>query len=99
MLPRTLTIRPATPRDADALRWLAQLDSARPLAGRALVAESDGVPLAAVSLETGSVIADPFRHTADAVRMLVLRREQLVGDRSVFAFAPPRRRFVPSPAR
>lgn len=59
--------------DEDALRRLALLDSARPLRGRALVAEVDGRPVAALSLDDGRVVADPFTHTADAVALLRLR--------------------------
>jgi hypothetical protein len=58
-----VTIRVATPEDAPTLRRLAELDSAPRLTGRVLIAEADGVPLAALSLETGAVAADPFRHT------------------------------------
>jgi hypothetical protein len=72
-----VTFRVATPDDARTLRRLAELDSAPPLTGRVFVAEVDGVALAAVSLETGAVTADPFRHTAHLVRMLRLRRDQL----------------------
>jgi hypothetical protein len=73
-----LTIRVATPEDARALQRLAYLDSARPLTGRVLVAESDGSPVAAVSLDHGALIADPFRRSADAARLLRLRRYQLL---------------------
>jgi hypothetical protein len=73
-----LTIRLAGPRDDSELLRLAALDSARPLTGRVLLAESDGGPLAAVSLETGSVTADPFQYTEGAVRILRLRRYQLM---------------------
>jgi hypothetical protein len=72
------TIRVAHRRDDAALRRLAALDSAKPLTGRVLLAESDGGPMAAVSLGTGAVTADPFQHTEDAVRMLRLRRYQLM---------------------
>ena len=72
-----LTIRPATPDDRHALEKLAALDSAPRLRGRALIAETGGVPIAAVSLETGAVVADPFTPTADVVRVLRLRRYQL----------------------
>jgi hypothetical protein len=72
-----VTIRVATPDDARTLRCLAELDSAPRLTGRVLIAEADGVPLAALSLETGAVAADPFRHTAHLVRMLRLRRYQV----------------------
>ena len=57
-------IRLATEHDAAALRRLAALDSARPLTGRILIGELDGEPAAALSLKTGAVVANPFRHTA-----------------------------------
>jgi hypothetical protein len=72
------TIRVAQPRDDAALRRLAVLDSAHALTGRVLLAESDGGPMAALSLATGAVTADPFQHTEGAVRMLRLRRYQLM---------------------
>ena len=74
----SVTIRVAEPRDHPTLRRLAGLDSARPLTGRVLLAESDGAPMAALSLETGVVTADPFQHTEAAVRVLRLRRYQLL---------------------
>jgi hypothetical protein len=94
------TIRVATPDDTPALRRLAALDSAGPLTGRVLVAELDAVPVASVSLEAGAVIADPFQYTEDAVRMLSLRRYQLM--RQGGDVAPARsllRRLVPTAAR
>jgi hypothetical protein len=65
-----VTNRGATPNDARGLRRLAELDSSILLTGRVLLAELDGAPVAAVSLETGSATADPFQHSAEAVRML-----------------------------
>ena len=65
MLDHALTIRAAAPRDADALRRLAALDS-RPRRP-ALLAERGGVPNAAIALTSGSVVADPFNPSADAV--------------------------------
>jgi hypothetical protein len=78
----TVTVRAAQRADRKALRRLAQLDSRRPetgdeLAGRALVAESDGELLAAVPLTGGAAIADPFQPTADIVSLLRARRSQL----------------------
>jgi hypothetical protein len=75
---RSLTIRVAEPRDDATLRRLAGLDSTRPLNGRVLLAESDGAPVAAVSLATGAVTADPFQYTDAAVGMLRQRRYQLL---------------------
>jgi hypothetical protein len=100
MTDEALTIRLARPDDAHALRRLAELDSARPLRGRVLLAERDGAPLAALSLESGAATADPFQHSADAVRLLSLRRYQLL--RQGGDMAPARsllRRLVPNPAR
>jgi hypothetical protein len=100
MTQQALTIRTATTEDAHALRRLAALDSERPLAGRVLLAELDGLPLAAVSLATGAVTADPFQHSADAVRHLRFRRYQLL--RQGGDAGPGRsllRRLVPSPVR
>jgi hypothetical protein len=72
-----LTIRPATPADDAALERIAQFDSARRPRGRVLLGEVAGEVIAAVSLTSGHVVANPFKHTAEAVRMLSLRREQL----------------------
>ena len=79
-----VVIRPAVAADADVLRRLAALDSARPLAGGALLAEQQGSVVSAVSLSDGRAIADPFVATADTVALLRLRAAQLhsVGDRS-----------------
>jgi hypothetical protein len=95
-----LTIRLASPEDADALLRLAVLDSAVPLRGHVLVAESDGVPIAAVSLANGAVTADPFEPTEHAVRVLRLRRYQLVRQGGDVAPAQSLlRRLAPRPAR
>jgi hypothetical protein len=72
-----MIIRRTTPDDAAALTRLAALDSKRPLAGDALVAEVDGDILAAVSLAGDEAIADPFKRTADLVAMLEMRAQQL----------------------
>jgi hypothetical protein len=95
-----ITIRMATPDDARDLHRLAALDSTAPLSGRVLLAELDAEPVAALSLDSGAVTADPFRHTADAVRVLTLRRYQLM--RQGGDVAPARsllRRLVRSGAR
>ena len=66
--------RPATAVDRDPLRRLAELDSVPQLTGEVLVAERAGELVAAIALETGSAIADPFQRTASAVTMLALQR-------------------------
>ena len=65
-----LTIRHATANDFPALERLAALDSHRIPSGELFVGEVDGQLLAAVSIDTGSVIADPFEHTAAIVDVL-----------------------------
>ena len=65
-----VVLRRARPSDARALTRLAALDDAAPLAGEALVAEQDGELRAAISLQSGRAIADPFHHTADLVTLL-----------------------------
>jgi hypothetical protein len=75
--PSNVTIREAGHSDAPALRRLAALDSARIPAGRTLIAEHDGEPVAALAVTGGGAIADPFRFTAATVRMLELRARQL----------------------
>jgi hypothetical protein len=97
---RSMTIRVAAVEDAATLRRLAALDSAEPLRGRVLLAEVDGKPVAAVALESGAVTADPFQPSAEAVRMLMLRRYRLL--RQGGDAGPARRllrRLVPDPPR
>ncbi|WP_320670566.1 hypothetical protein [Patulibacter defluvii] len=76
-----LCLRPATAADGEALRTIAERDSAQVPAGPLVLAEAAGTPLAAISLATGEVIADPFWPTAGAV---VALRD--------FAHGRPRRR-------
>jgi hypothetical protein len=66
----SLTIRHASTADEAALRRLAALDSSRVPSGELLVAELDGQLVAAVSVDTGAAIADPFEHTAAIVDSL-----------------------------
>jgi hypothetical protein len=86
----TVTIRRAAPGDAAAVQRLAELDSRRAPHGTVLLAEVGLELLAAVSLDDGHTVADPFRPTADLVALLSARGGQLrrsgAGDR-----APARR--------
>ena len=66
-------IRFATRHDSDALRELAGLDSQKPLDGRVLVSEYGSAPVAALSLDDGRVIADPFQRTDHLVANLRMR--------------------------
>jgi hypothetical protein len=74
-----LTIRRATATDAFALRRLAVIDSASPPTGDVLLAEMDSELWAAVSLDTGDAIADPFRPSGELVELLRFRAERLNG--------------------
>jgi hypothetical protein len=65
-----LTIRHADAADLPALERLAALDSRRIPTGELFVAEAEGRLLAATSLDTGAIVADPFEHTASIVELL-----------------------------
>jgi hypothetical protein len=65
-----VTIRPATRADLPAVASLAELDSARVPRGGVLLAELRGSVVAAISLESGELFADPFVSTADLVKDL-----------------------------
>jgi hypothetical protein len=72
-----LKIRAAAAADAPTLLRLARLDSSRALTGTIILAEDDGEIVAAVAVEDGACIANPFRATAAIVAMLRLRASQL----------------------
>jgi hypothetical protein len=79
-----VAIRLAEPQDATALAELAAIDSTPHFAergGPVLLAESHGHPMAALDLERGTAIADPFEPTAPLVDLLRLRAGQLAGRR------------------
>ena len=71
------TIRFANATDAVALDRLAQLDSSVVPAAPQLVAEEDGILVAALSARDGAAIADPFTRSAGAVALLRRRAHQL----------------------
>jgi hypothetical protein len=72
-----VTIRHAHQADLPALQRLAALDSRRLPSGELFVAEIDGEIQAAVSIDTGAVIADPFEPTAAIVDLLRLHAEAI----------------------
>ena len=81
----TVTIRMAVSTDALALSRLAELDSApQPEPVPMLVAEVGGELRAALPVDGGRAIADPFQRTAELVAMLMERARQLAPE-------PPRR--------
>ncbi len=60
------------------LEQLAALSERSAPAGDWLEADLDGEPVAALSLEDGSTVYDPFKPTAQAVSLLELRRKQVL---------------------
>jgi len=66
----SITIRPAGPADARSIADLAQLDSQRAPTGDVLMAFHDDQPVAAISVDSGQVVADPFRPTISTVELL-----------------------------
>lgn len=62
----------------DELERLAALSERRIGGGDWIVADVNGVPVAAVSLDTGSTVYDPFKATSQAVSLLKLRRKQVL---------------------
>jgi hypothetical protein len=75
--PRAILLHFARPDDSGLVRRLAALDDAAPLEGEILISFVEGEAVAALSLEDGRVVANPFVPTADAVSLLRLRQEHL----------------------
>ena len=73
----SLTLRMAVPADAEALDRLAQLDSRRAPRGAVIVAEVGGELWAAVSVDDGHAVADPFHPTGELMALLIERSRQL----------------------
>ena len=73
-------MRRATVDDDRAVRRLAELDEMTPPQGDVLLAEVDGRLVAALPLEGGRAVADPFTPTQEIVELLVLRAAALGGD-------------------
>lgn len=92
-----ITIRPSRPADEPALVALAALDSSRLAAGPLLVAEEDGELRAAIAVESGRPIADPFKRTVELIALLELRAEQLRRRRADGARGATRRSERPLP--
>jgi len=84
-------LRPARAEDEAATRRLAALDDAPALEGPILLAVVDGEPVAALALDDGRVVANPFARTAHAVSLLRLRADH------VSHVSPRRRRWIRLP--
>lgn len=79
-VPRTtVALRLAQPDEAQVVRRLAALDDAPALEGESLLALIDGEAVAALSLEDGRVVSNPFVRTQGAVALLRLRAEHVKG--------------------
>ena len=72
-----LTVRAATPRDSDGVRLLAALEGVAMPTGEMLVAQAGDELRAALPLDGGRALADPFHPSAHMVEMLELRARQL----------------------
>jgi hypothetical protein len=73
------TVRVASQGDShtlDLLVWPTRCS--RSLAGTTLLAERDGVPLAAINLTSGTVLADPYHTTPDIVKALRFTRYRIM---------------------
>ena len=77
----TIAIRRVADDERSALTRLCALDSAPLVAGEALVAYVDGEPWAAISLDDGRVVADPFRPSGQAAELLRVRRAHMRAER------------------
>jgi hypothetical protein len=96
--PNAYNIRVAGDDDAHTLRRLAELDSQTALSGRVLIAEDDGVAIAAFSIDERRAVADPFHHTGVPLSLLRMRAGALeaydrmpsVRERIIAALRPAR---------
>ncbi len=84
-------LRPARADDEAATGRLAALDDAPALEGPVLLAVVDGEAVAALALDDGRVVANPFVPTAHAVSLLRLRAEHVAN------VSPRRRRWIRLP--
>jgi hypothetical protein len=71
-----ITIRLSTQADQEQIVRLAALDSSRPPFGEVALAFVDGELRAAVALESGHAVADPFHPTAEVVELLRMSARQ-----------------------
>jgi hypothetical protein len=94
--PEDITIRRSGAADGEALVRLAGLDSKHVPPGDFLIAEVDGEGWAAIALQGGEVLANPFQPTADLVDMLRLRAARI---REVEGSDPVRKGGLASVAR
>jgi hypothetical protein len=75
--PQTITIRPERDGDTAAVELLAELDSSPVPSGPLLLADVEGTIEAALAIETGETVSNPFARSGEAVSLLRVRAEQL----------------------
>jgi hypothetical protein len=97
-LPDAVLVRHETSADAARIRTLAHLDDRRLPGGPFLVAEMSGEVVAAMSLSSGVVVADPFRRTRDAADMLRMRAGQIAARERQMAARQARAALRPAAA-
>ena len=93
-----IVIRASDPGDTVELVRLAALDSATAIDGPSLVGEIDGSIVAAVSLDGGRPIANPFVESAHVVEMLESHLRALRAAAVVRHSERGRGRLIPVPA-
>jgi hypothetical protein len=94
-----ITIRHSRDGDRARVLELAELDDRPAPVGDTLVAEVGGRLWAAVGIDDGGAVADPFRPAGDLVMLLHVRAEQERVTRAARAPDPPRERTPASSAR
>ena len=75
--PQSITIRPFRDEDVPAVQLLAELEERSVPPGPLLLAEVEGTIEAAIALEGGETVANPFSESAGAVSLLHVRAAQL----------------------
>ena len=77
---RSVSIRHASRSDAIAVARLAALDSSSSPRGTVLLAEVDGELWAALGIDDGHAIADPFRRSREVLALLRARAQHIKGE-------------------
>jgi hypothetical protein len=75
--PESITIRPLREEDVPAVELLAELEERVVPSGPLLLAEVEGTVEAAIGLEGGETVANPFSESEAAVSLLHVRAAQL----------------------
>ena len=75
--PEAITIRPLREEDIHAVELLAELEERPVPRGPLLLAEVEGAIEAAIGLDGGETVANPFSESAGAVSLLHVRAAQL----------------------